>query len=175
MLFGRNRVTVLFAVLLSCSSCEMLPGVAGGAAATVALQSWQADLQARQAELQEQYEQALAALEQAPDPNSIQAAKQNLAALETEQTANAAALLAIGAVLQYPGDAGIEQRRNFWLSVLAGGAGIAFQAYAKRRQGLKYTSMKAAQAELKIINPDVARQYYAEVGKQRAARGLSFG
>jgi len=164
---------LLLGLCLGCTSCEeALLGVGAGVAGAETFESWQENLVAKKADLQERYAEAFAELEQAPDAEAIEAATERLAAIEKAQIGNEAALLMVEAVLKYPTDGGSDDRRDFWASVLIGGGALAVQTLSKRKQGKKYQGMKVAQRRLERQQPDAAAVFYDDVGKQFAARGV---
>jgi len=159
--------------VLSLAGCEHLPVFAGGVAASETFSAWQENLEAKKAELQQQYNYVLAELEAAPDPNAVKLATSKLTAIADQQLINEGALLAVRSALELPdANAPPQDRTDFWAAVITGGVALLYQTMTKRTLNTKYVASKAGQAQLKIEDPTAEAKLYALIGGERAARGL---
>ena len=159
--------------VLSVAGCEELAIFGGGVAASETFNVWQTNLEAKKAELQAQYDQVMAELQAAPDPNAVKTARLKLDAIIDRQLVNEGALLTVRAALTQPGqDATPQDRTDFWAAVLAGGVGLVYQTLTKRTVATKYQSMKAGQAQFKLADPAAEEKLYALIGSERAKLGL---
>jgi hypothetical protein len=159
--------------MLFLAGCEELALFGGGVAATETFEAWQANLEAKKAELQQQYAAVLAELQTAPDPNAIRLAKEKLSIIADQQLVNEGALLAVKAVLEIPGPGTTpDDQRDFYVALLAGGGAWLYEFLTKRKINTKYVSAKIGQAQLKLQDPAAEAKLYALIGEERVKRGL---
>jgi len=161
----------VFCVLLL-AGCDELAIFGGGVAATKTFDQWQANLEAKKAELQKQYELVLAELQSAPDPNAIRLAKQKLEVIADQQLVNEGALLVVKAALERPKDGTPDDNRVFYAGLIAEALAVGYQTLTKRTLGTKYVAHKAGQARFKEDDPTAEAKLYSLIGTERSARGL---
>ncbi len=160
--------------LLPLGGClEFVTGAGAGAAGAETFAAWQKNLEAKKAELQQQYDLVLAELQNAPDPNAVKLAKDKLAAIADQQLVNEGALLAVKAALERPGPGSTpDDQRDFYAAILAGGGAWLYEFMTKRRLNTKYVAHKAGQARLKEEDPTAEAKLYSLIGTERSTRGL---
>lgn len=168
-------VLCLLSLPLGIAGCEeWLMGAGAGLAGKETLDSWKVNLEQKKTELAAQYDEVLAELEAAPDPNTVAAKRAELTALQNQQVANEAAILTVTKILevsQLKGASG--EQKELWLGgLLAEAAGIAYLAWSKRKLGAKYSAHKAGQARFAETAPEAAAKLFTTIGVERTARGV---
>jgi len=168
------RLTLMLSVLMfACAGCDnFLTGLGAGAAGTETLQSWKENLEAKKAELQEKAEAIQAVIESTTDPNTLVLAKKQAEEIRLAQLANESALLTVQAVLDYPKEGSVDDRKDFFASVLIGGGALIYEWLTKRKLNNKYVSMKEGQATFEADEPDAGKKLYTAIGIARRKRGL---
>jgi hypothetical protein len=161
-------------VLIFClAGCEELALVGAGAAGSQTLVSWQENLEAKKAELAGQYAELEAELAAAMDPNAVALIRQKIEALGEQQLVNEAAMLTVTTALELPKQTTSESRQDVLASSAIGALLLGWQAFSKRKLGLKYTAMKAGKAAFDAApHPDASKALHAAIGIERTKRGL---
>ena len=168
----RNVTIIMFMGLVTLSAgCEYVTGAAGGSAITKSMVDWKANLEQAKLDLETQYADVLAELQDAPDPNAIAVAKEKLEFIRSQQFVNTGALFAVTRALEYP-EGSESDNKDFWASTIIGGLALAYQTLTKRTLNTKYVSSKMGQARLKQEDPSAEAKLYSYVGWERLQRGL---
>jgi hypothetical protein len=168
-----RHIIILGVLIILAAGCEeFLLGAGAGVAGQETLQSWQENLDAKKAELAEQYDLVMAELESAPDPDAVAVAKQKLQAIQDAQLANEGAMLAVKTALELPKQETTEGRQDVIASAVIGTLILGWQALNKRKLNLKYTAIKAGKAKFDADNPEAAPKLFSAIGIERTKRGL---
>lgn len=172
----RRLFLTCIAVLLIAGCNELWTGIGVGTAGTETFNQWKTNLEEKKAELATQYDEVLAELKAAPDPNAVAFAKEKLVAIQNAQVANESALFAISQVLQISGQESTGGRQDAVVASLIGAALIALREWQRRKEvgtlNNKYVAMKVGKAELAKTNPEAESQLHKLVGEERLRLGL---
>lgn len=173
---GIVTLGVMLVLMFGAIGCkDFLIGAGAGVAGQETLQSWKDNLEAKKAELARQYEEVLAELKEAPDPNAIAFAKQKLTEVQNAQIANEGALFAVGELFKLPEykkktPAG---KKDALITGLVGLGILGLREWQKRKLNLKYVSMKAGKAAFETAaEPEVAKKLHAAIGLERTNRNI---
>jgi len=175
-----KKVVLMSVAILLLIGCDggFWEGAAAGTAGTATLKQWQINLQEKKAELATQYEEVLAELKAAPDPNAVALIRQKLVVVQNAQTANEGALFAVDQILQLPTHVGkpLEGKQDAVVTGLIGLAMLALREWQKRKEvgvlSNKYIAMKVGKAKLLAANPEAEKQLHQLVGEERVHLGL---
>lgn len=168
-------VTSIVILLLVCllAGCEYMSAFAAGAATSETLQSWQENLEAKQAELQTAYAAAEKAIAEAPDPNALALAIKIRDALHEPMLVNDAALITLSSVMKAKAEeSGSQGRMDAIGTGVLGLIGLAYREWTRKTLNKKYVASKTGQARLKIENPKAEARLYALTGEARRVVGL---
>lgn len=173
-------IVLALGMLVAFAGCEeVFIGAAGGAAGVKALTQWQDNLEAKGLELEQRYNDVLMALDEAPDPNEIQALVARMNGIREAQLVNEGALIGVKAMLQLP-DADQQGGGKTDVAIAAGIGliGLAFREFQRRKQvgalsedklllEKKYLSMKIGKTQFTAANPEAAAKLHETIGKVR--------
>jgi len=166
---------VVLLLMFGAFGCEeFLLGAGAGVAGQETLQDWKENLETRKTELAQQYEEVLAELKIAPDPNAAAFAKQKLNEVQNSQIANEAALFTVGELLKLPEykEKTPAERKDALATGLVGLGILGLREWQKRKLNLKYVSMKAGKASFETAEPEAAKKLHTAIGIERTNRGL---
>jgi len=172
---GIVMMAVTLLLMFGAAGCEYLVGAGAGVAGQETLQSWKDNLETKKAELARQYEEVLAELKIAPDPNAVAFAKQKLNEVQNSQIANEAALFTVGELLNLPEykEKTPAEREDAVVTGLVGLGILGLREWQKRKLNLKYVSMKAGKATFEeTAEPEAAKKLHTAIGIERTSRGL---